>query len=362
MTPSRLRFPAMGLAIIALLVGMSGGLARLGVVTAPVAFGVYHGPLMVSGFLGTLIALERAVALGRRWGYAGPALTGIGSMALVAGLPKIVGAGLFVVGSLGSVTVFVIYLRRHGSAPMWVMTAGAICWAVGNIAWALNVGLFRVVPVWMAYLSLTIVGERLELTRFRIRRTRQTIPFWIATAIVITSLVAMVIAHDIGVRALGVGFVVWALWLFRYDMALRSLRKPGVHRFAAVALLIAHFWLGVSGALMIAFGGWAGVLKYDTILHSFFLGFVVSMIFGHAPVVFPAVLGIRVPFHRWHYAPLALLHVSLVVRLLGDLLIWMPGRDYGSVANVAAILLFLGVTIGSMARALPTGDLRETIT
>jgi len=30
---------------------------------------IAHGPLMVCGFLGTLISLERAVALGSRWGY-----------------------------------------------------------------------------------------------------------------------------------------------------------------------------------------------------------------------------------------------------------------------------------------------------
>ena len=28
-----------------------------------------HGPLMVGGFLGTLIALERAVGLEKKWGY-----------------------------------------------------------------------------------------------------------------------------------------------------------------------------------------------------------------------------------------------------------------------------------------------------
>jgi hypothetical protein len=39
------------------------------------AAGLYigHGPLMVCGFLGTLISLERAVALDA-WSYAAPAL------------------------------------------------------------------------------------------------------------------------------------------------------------------------------------------------------------------------------------------------------------------------------------------------
>jgi len=35
-----------------------------------------HGPVMVFGFVGTLVALERAVALGSRWAAAAPACSG----------------------------------------------------------------------------------------------------------------------------------------------------------------------------------------------------------------------------------------------------------------------------------------------
>src|SRR3972149_6584847 len=45
-----------------------------------------HGPLMVSGFLGTLIALERAVALRARWTYIGPLLTSLGGLFLALGV------------------------------------------------------------------------------------------------------------------------------------------------------------------------------------------------------------------------------------------------------------------------------------
>jgi len=42
---------------------------------------------MVSGFLGTLISLERAVALKARWPYAAPLLSGLGDAALIVGGP-----------------------------------------------------------------------------------------------------------------------------------------------------------------------------------------------------------------------------------------------------------------------------------
>jgi hypothetical protein len=71
------------------LAGLTGALVLLGVPmpagTLPLA--ATHGVLMTLGFLGTLIALERAVALGRSWGYAAPVGAGLGAMALVRRLP-----------------------------------------------------------------------------------------------------------------------------------------------------------------------------------------------------------------------------------------------------------------------------------
>ncbi len=79
--------------MIALLTGLWAGLLRLGWELPLVrqSFPAEHGPLMISGFLGTLISLERAVAVGRRWAYASPLLSGIGAMSLIAGFPDSVG-------------------------------------------------------------------------------------------------------------------------------------------------------------------------------------------------------------------------------------------------------------------------------
>lgn len=52
-------------------------------VWAPVAsdrVAAVHGMVMVLGFLGTLISLERAQSLGRTWGYLAPALYGAGGL------------------------------------------------------------------------------------------------------------------------------------------------------------------------------------------------------------------------------------------------------------------------------------------
>ena len=84
---SRLSF--LLLAGVALLAGLDASLVRLGAI-APVtstSLGTVHGLLMIYGFLGTAICLERAVALqsdGRRaWAYAAPLLTGAGGISTV---------------------------------------------------------------------------------------------------------------------------------------------------------------------------------------------------------------------------------------------------------------------------------------
>ena len=65
----RARAPLLALGFASLLAGIAGGLARLGFEPMPVSDEgvVLHGALLASGFFGTVIALERAVALDRAW-------------------------------------------------------------------------------------------------------------------------------------------------------------------------------------------------------------------------------------------------------------------------------------------------------
>ena len=93
------------LAALALLAGLWAGLIRLGWQLPPLwlRLPAQHGPLMVSGFLGTLISLERAVALsqnqdGRRLYYLSPLLAGLGAFFT---LPTAVPRGLSTLGALG---------------------------------------------------------------------------------------------------------------------------------------------------------------------------------------------------------------------------------------------------------------------
>jgi hypothetical protein len=66
------------------------------------------------------------------------------------------------------------------------------------------------------------------------------------------------------------------------------------------------------------------------------------MIFAHASVIIPSLSGKLVPWHKYFYLPLILLHLFLLVRAAGDFAWWPAVRKIGSYGNVIAILLFLG--------------------
>jgi hypothetical protein len=344
----------MALAILALLAAMWGGLLRLGwrwpalLTSLPMA----HGPLMVSGFLGTIIGLERAVALSaspttglnRRWMYVGPLFSGVGALLLILGLGGRIGPLLITLGSLGLVAVFGVIVHRQFALYTVTMGLGALAWLVGNALWLSGWPVHRVVLWWAGFLVLTIAGERLELARI-LRPSRATlVAFLVVTGLFLAGLIVASVAFDLGTRLAGLGMIGLALWLLRHDVARHTVRKTGLARFIAVCLLSGYVWLAAGGLMSLVFGGIPAGPRYDAWLHTIFLGFVISMIFGHAPIVFPAVLSVPLAYDPTFYAPLILLQLSLILRVGGDLSGWWMGRQLGGLLNAVALLLFLGNT------------------
>lgn len=333
----------LGLSVLALLAAMWAGLVRMGWALPPLrpTLPLAHGPLMVSAFLGTLIGVERAVALRRRWPYSGPLLTALGGLAAMVGVPGAFGPLLMTLGSLGLVAVFVVIVRQHPAPYTVVMALGAVAWLVGNGLWLLARPIPDAVLWWAGFLVLTIVGERLELARILRPSRGAEAAFLAASGLFIAGLIVSLPDFASGVRLAGAGMIALALWLLRYDVARHTIQQRGLTRFIAACLLSGHVWLGVSGTLGVILGGVRAGTQYDALLHSLFLGFVFAMIFGHAPLIFPAVLNLPMAYRPTAYVPLVLLHLSLLLRLAGDLLPWLAGRQWGGLINVIALLLFL---------------------
>lgn len=354
---SKRRVPLLVAGILILLVAMWAGLQRLGwaLPGARATWPAAHGLLMVSGFLGTLISLERAVALRRRWTYAAPVITAVGALLIVVGVPGRVGPLLIVAGSAVMLAVYVLIVRM---LPAWfnvIMAIGGAFWLIGNLIWAMWLSPAVASLWWQGFLVLTIVGERLELSRvLRLTRDVQAILFAIVGVYVVGLLVVFA-APSLGVRIVGFGLIAVALWLLRYDVARRTVRQKDLPRFVAVALLTGYVWLAVGGLVALYAGYTSGGLLYDAFLHAVYLGFVFSMIFGHAPIVFPAVLNLPVRYTSRFYVHLLLLHLSLLLRVGGDLVGQVMWRQWGGLLNVLAVLLFLANTVSSMLAGKAAG-------
>ena len=358
-TPARRRAPLLALGGVALVTGLWGGLARLGLqlpLPSP-ALVSDHGVLMVCAFLGTLIGVERAVALGRWWAYAAPLLTGLGGIAILVAARAMLGVGAVVVGSAIFLASSIVVAFQQPASFTITMAVGAAAWVLGNGLWWTGRPVFSFVWWWAAFLLLTIAGERLELSRLMPRPKWATAAFFAGCALFLLGVAAATWWPATGARITGAGLVAVTLWLVLYDLARRTVRQTGLPRYVAVCLLSGYAWLALAGAMLIAYGRLTAGVEYDATLHAFFLGFVFSMIFGHAPIIFPAVLRIAVPYRQAFYLPLVLLHGSLIVRVAGDLYGLPDARLVGGVLNAVAIVAFIASVVWSASHASsPGGD------
>jgi hypothetical protein len=348
----KFRIPIVLGVVVALFAALWAALVRVGwkmpALPAPIAG--QHGALMISAFLGTLISLERAVALHKNWTYAVPAFSALGGVALVLGVPAEIGHGLITLGSLGLVFVFISIYRLHPTADVVTMALGAIMWLIGNLLWLFGESIYSAVPWWAGFLILTICGERLELSRVLWLKPSSRLLFKIVVGVFSIGLLVSLFSFDLGLRLAGVGLILLGAWLLCFDIARRTIKKTGLTRYIAACLLPGYAWLVVAGSLWVAAGRPASNLTMDAMLHTIFLGFVFSMIFGHAPIILPAVLPVDITYRSVFYAPLVLLHSTLIVRVIADLALDLTLRQWAGLFNVLAILLFLGIMVWSAER------------
>jgi hypothetical protein len=338
------------LGFVGLLVGVGAGLARLGwsVPAFAASAAALHGPLMVGAFLGVVISLERAVAIGRYWAYLGPLLAGLGGLAAIAGAAPIA-PWLLVAGSIVLLAASVDIFRRQRALFTFTLVLGAACWTVGNWRWAAGAPVRDIVTWWLAFLILTIAAERLELSRFLPPSRAAKWAFALILVVLVTGLAGA--PRDWGSEVFAAGLLGLSGWLGKQDIARRTVRSQGLTRFIAVCLLSGYVWLAVGGAVIVVAGGLVpGSPSYDAAVHALALGFVFAMVFGHAPIIFPAVMRVRMPYHWSFYAPLALLHLSLAIRLAGDAVEQYEWVRMGALLNAVALAAFIVGTVAAVIR------------
>ena len=346
------RIPILMAGFMSLLFGMYIGLTRLGW-NFPLASAtqfVLHGPLMVCGFLGTVISLERAVAIGERWAYGSPLASAVGTVLLIAGVNLSIGALLTVIASaILTVASIKIFLRQRELFTFTLLIA-AFCWLLGCMLWLGGFNLAQVIPWWMGFLMITIVGERLELSRFMRPTYGSKVLFVFALLLFLAGAVIASLGTGQDFHLLSTSLIAMTLWLMRNDIVRHTIKQRGLTRYIAAALICGYVWLLVAGMIGLSLPQLNAGSSYDAFSHAIFLGFVFSMIFGHAPIIFPAITKIKIPYHPGFYLPLILLQASLLLRLTGDFLYAANLRKAGGILHAVAIILFITVLAASVIR------------
>jgi hypothetical protein len=333
-----------------LLAGMAGGLMRAGVAVPMAAQAAWFGPavqhhafLMICAFLGTLIGIERAVAVKQGWAFIAPLASALAGGCSLAGL-AVWPATLSVLAGLVFVAVNVLVVRRQPAAHTGLLLASALAWLTGNLGMALDGGPQLTLPWWFSFLVLTIAAERLEMTRLMRHRPGASGALALVVLALLAGSLLSALQAEVGGVVYGGALVALSAWLFRHDIARRTVRAEGLSRYMAVCLLLGYGWLAVAG---LAWGATAlGLPWRDAALHALAIGFVFSMILGHAPVILPAIARIKLAFGGFFYVPLALLHLSLALRLLAPPW-WPEAMAWGAQGNVLAILLFIVTVVGA---------------
>ena len=145
------------------LTAVLGGLARLGLM---VAWGprhaMAHGPLFVLGVFGTVISLERAVALGARWSLVAPGAAAAAAIAMLGASPWAPWAA--VLSALALATVNAAIVRRQSAPFTWVVLLGSlIAWLIAGGALLARDGITVAGPAHDAALHAVFVGHVLSM-------------------------------------------------------------------------------------------------------------------------------------------------------------------------------------------------------
>jgi hypothetical protein len=316
------------------MVGLYGGLLRMGAdLPAAAAASLFHGALVLHGVFGTLIPLERAVALHERWAYGAPLASLIGSLLLLLGLP-LYGWALYALSSLwfAAVSIRIVILQP---APFTiVLLLGSLGLVSADAVLLTGHEIPEIVALWLSFLVLTVAAERLELSRLL------KYPPITVTLFFIPAICVLVGAMFGGIESplFGIGLLTMAVWMLRYDIAFHTVRLRGQVRYFAAAMLCGHIWLVLAGLSVLA-TPWLE-RPYDLAIHAICVGFALSMVFGHALIILPAITGIRLSYSPWLYAPLGVLQVAVFLRALSDTLGLSSGRLESAYLTAGALLAF----------------------
>lgn len=360
----RIQLAAAPLAVLMLLFGATVGMLRLmsmhGVLDGAVWGSFYglHGKLMIFAFLAPLIALERWV--GSRMlqmpgviDYMPLLYTAGGLLKFLGGWLRLrpvdwVGTALIVIAS-----VIFLYLQerllRVSTVPsafrlMQLGTGLLLLTAVLTLFYHPQMNL-PVTLLMLGFPVFTVLGERVELVRiahpeFAVWGYRA---FWIGSAASLLLLAGVFFPSAlwlIGLAAAALMGVAIPLW--SREPAVRRRGQTGLARYMAAHLRWAYLWLAAGAALALAYSIRPSHALFDAASHSVALGFTLTMILGHAPVILPAIIRRSIKERALVLGPLWLLQAGVAMRV-GGYVARVAGLNMPAVIGWSGLLALLAV-------------------
>ncbi len=367
---------------LGLLAGLNAALLRLGL-PAPVdsvSLSSLHGILMLYGFLGTAITLERAVALRSDkkaitwWGYLAPAASGLGVITALIGvafpgspLARTVPAAMWMSAMALLTAIYLVIWKRQQTFFLLIQILGAVAGLVGITLWGRGFDIPQVVPWWTAFLVLTILGERLELARIAFVSSALQIRVFIESLAYFTALTVAMFAPTWGYPLMGLALAALVVDVGSHDVALRTIRTQGLTKFMAAAMLGGYAWALLAAGIWVVQGPVYWGYGYDTSVHALTIGFALSMVMAHAPIILPAVARREVPYSPVLWAVWGLLQAGLLVRVIAGARVGLgqdsafAGWQFGGAIDVLTVLAFVITTVtlillSSSAKEKPNED------
>ena len=337
-SPAVFIFP---LALMSLLLGIVAGWQRVSWDIPMINLAGDHGALMTGSFMGTLICLERSINHPRKWWRILPFINGLSFILFLVHQPQLAFL-LLIAGSVGLLLLLGLDFRTSPNLSHPILIMGAFAWLTGNLVLFNQHAYPSAVKWWMLFLLWTIFGERLKssmmLPGSRIKK------FTLYFIIAINFIGAIAPFHWYGNEIQAVSLILISVWFYTFDRSRFTLRLSRQYRYNAILIMTGYAWLIVAACWMLFWPD--GVYAYDATLHSFFLGFVFSMVFAHIPIMFPAIFKINISlYHPSLFLVYAIFQASLIVRIAGDALLQTGMRKWGAIINGVSVLLFFAAIV-----------------
>jgi hypothetical protein len=317
-----------------------------------------HGHIMIGGFLAALIIFERMIALrihGLIWV---PYVYVFSSLFLQTQAPMV--RLLHLIALVGwilhrwmSYKTFHRWEKPVVESIAFIVLSFALL-SSGGLSARIEVGLSA-----LAFPIAVIAIERLELS-MQFKKT--------GARIVLFGLIGWCVLWIVStwrgipnLSAMGIVTLILTCFLAFYDLSLRTRTSKSAHNlhgFLKLALIFAYLWLFAGSIVMVFWFTISGAILKDILFHLFGLGFIFTMILGHAPLILPAALG-KMPPNKAPLIPFLIFQAATLIRIVGDfalmqsVLLWQWTGWITGVVSALAFFIYLVTLFFSLKRKVP---------